>query len=82
MQILTSLLTFDAELDLNRWIPAGFKVHRLFLDPTGNHALISAVHKEREREQDKEDISAEIIYLHSGSNKPVKVRGSTMPMNL
>ena len=64
------LPSFDSitEIDLNKHLTAGFKVHRVFVDPTGCHVLVSAVHKDRDK--DLEDMTAEMIYVHSSSNKP------------
>lgn len=59
-------------MDLNKYVSAGFKVQKLFVDPTGNHILVSAVHKDREK--DVEDLTAELFYLHSSSAKPRQVR--------
>ena len=55
-------------------MPAGFKVHKLFVDVTGNHVLISAIHREKEKEQDREDVNAELLYIHTSSNKPKQVK--------
>jgi len=59
-------------VDLNKYLSTGFKVQKLFVDPTGNHILVSAVHKDREK--DMEDLTAELFYLHSSSVKPRQVR--------
>ena len=49
----------------------GYKAHKLFVDPTGHHVLVSAVHKDREKDPD--DLTAELLYVHSGSGKPRQV---------
>lgn len=58
------------ELDLNKHISAGYKILKLFVDPTGHHLLISTMHKDREKDQEREDMNAELIYLNYNSNKP------------
>lgn len=63
-----SSVLFIPEIDLNKHLTASFKVHRVFVDPTGCHVLVSAVHKDRDK--DLEDMTAEMIYVHSSSSKP------------
>lgn len=62
-----------AELDLNKNLTVGYKIQRLFVDPTGCHILVSAVHKDRERDPEREDNNAELIYVHANSAKPRQV---------
>ena len=61
------------ELDLNKYLSAGYKVQRLFVDPSGCHILVSAVHKDREKDPEREDNNAELIYVHVNSAKPRQV---------
>ena len=74
LSLVTLFLFEKLELDLGRFMPAGFKVHKLFVDATGNHVLISAIHREKEKEQDREDVNAELLYIHTSSNKPKQVK--------
>lgn len=41
-------------------------MQKLFVDPSGCHVLVSAVHKDKEKEPE----DAELLYVYSGSNKP------------
>lgn len=73
--ILYTLYTISvsSELDLNKYLSTGYKIQRLFVDPTGCHILVSAVHKDREKDPEREDNNAEFVYVHATSAKPRQV---------
>ncbi len=72
LQQAYKILCFS-ELDLNKHLSAGYKIQRLFVDPSGCHILVSAVHKDREKDPEREDNNAELIYVHATSTKPRQV---------
>ena len=43
------------------------------MDPSGCHILVSAVHKDREKDPVREDSNAELIYVYATSTKPRQV---------
>lgn len=69
-----STVRFISELDLTKHFSSGYKVNKLFMDPSGNHILISAVHKEREKDIDRDDLAADLLYINVTANKPRPVR--------
>ena len=69
----TQIFFSSAELDLNKYLSVGYKIRRLFVDPSGCHILVSAVHKDREKDPVREDSNAELIYVYATSTKPRQV---------